>query len=195
MKTNSLSNSALSIGSISDRTGLAPSAIRYYEDEGLIAPGRNASGHRRYARSDIRRLSFVQISQGLGFTIAEIREAVDFCRYYAAQARRFPRFPPTAPRPKPTGRASRAASGPNSTPASPGCSSCGPSSTAASAAAACRSRPARSTTRATGQNGSAPGRATSWATPRPTDPLPKNKANVIDKPCPARPRLGRSHIT
>ncbi|MBU2999976.1 redox-sensitive transcriptional activator SoxR [Roseovarius nubinhibens] len=76
MKTNNLSNSALSIGSISARTGLAPSAIRYYEDEGLIAPGRNASGHRRYARSDIRRLSFVQISQGLGFTIAEIREAL-----------------------------------------------------------------------------------------------------------------------
>lgn len=76
MQNNALRNSALSIGAVSSRTGLAPSAIRYYEEEGLIAPGRNAAGHRRYARADLRRLSFVQISQGLGFTIAEIRDAL-----------------------------------------------------------------------------------------------------------------------
>lgn len=64
----------LSIGYLSSRTGLAVSAIRFYEEKGLITPGRNAGGQRRYTRADIRRLSFVMISQKLGFTLAEIRE-------------------------------------------------------------------------------------------------------------------------
>ena len=76
MQNSPLRNRGLTIGYVADRTGLSPSAIRYYEDEGLVTPDRNASGHRRYARSDIRRLSFVMISQGLGFTIAEIRQAL-----------------------------------------------------------------------------------------------------------------------
>jgi MerR family redox-sensitive transcriptional activator SoxR len=63
----------LSIGEIADRTGLAVSAIRYYEDEGLIRPFRNAGNQRRFDRSDIRRLSFVKIAQELGFPLAEIR--------------------------------------------------------------------------------------------------------------------------
>ncbi|MAP94670.1 MAG: redox-sensitive transcriptional activator SoxR [Ponticaulis sp.] len=62
----------LSIGDIAKRTGLAVSAIRYYETMGLITPHRNAGGHRRYMRSDIRRLSFVMIAQQLGFSINEI---------------------------------------------------------------------------------------------------------------------------
>ncbi|MDX1785627.1 MAG: redox-sensitive transcriptional activator SoxR [Roseovarius sp.] len=53
------------------------SAIRYYETEGLVAPDRTDTGQRRYARSDIRRLSFVMVSQGLGFSIAEIRAALE----------------------------------------------------------------------------------------------------------------------
>lgn len=63
----------LTIGFVAKRTGLAVSAIRYYEDEGLISVGRSAAGHRRFARADIRRLSFIKITQGLGFSIAEIR--------------------------------------------------------------------------------------------------------------------------
>ena len=66
----------LSIGQVSDRTGLAASAIRYYEDEGLVRPERNAAGQRRYVKSDIRRLSFIMLSQKMGFTISEIREAM-----------------------------------------------------------------------------------------------------------------------
>lgn len=66
----------LSIGQVADRTGLSPSAIRYYEDEGLVSPNRNTAGQRRYANTDIRRLSFVMLSQKLGFTISEIREAL-----------------------------------------------------------------------------------------------------------------------
>ena len=64
----------LSIGQLAERTGLAVSAIRYYETQGLVSPERNAGGQRRFLRSDIRRLSFVQIAQQFGFTIGQIRE-------------------------------------------------------------------------------------------------------------------------
>lgn len=66
-------SNGLTIGDIAERTGLAVSAIRFYEEKGLVAPLRNAGGQRRYDRADIRRLSFVMISQELGFTLAEIR--------------------------------------------------------------------------------------------------------------------------
>ncbi|MDD9908768.1 MAG: redox-sensitive transcriptional activator SoxR [Ahrensia sp.] len=62
----------LSIGDVADRTGLSVSAIRFYEDRGLVRPDRNAGGQRRFERSDIRRLSFVQIAQQLGFSIEQI---------------------------------------------------------------------------------------------------------------------------
>jgi len=64
----------LTIGQLASRTGLSISAIRYYETQGLVTPGRNAGGQRRFLRSDIRRLSFVLIAQQFGFTIAEISE-------------------------------------------------------------------------------------------------------------------------
>ncbi|WP_166416020.1 redox-sensitive transcriptional activator SoxR [Cochlodiniinecator piscidefendens] len=64
----------LAIGTIAARTGLAVSAVRYYEEERLVFPVRAASGHRHFRRSDIRRLSFVRIAQQLGFSIADIRE-------------------------------------------------------------------------------------------------------------------------
>ena len=74
----------LSIGDMAARTGLAVSAIRYYEDEGLVQPWRNAGGQRRFQRADLRRLSFVMIAQRLGFSIAEIRaEMVDLPRHRA----------------------------------------------------------------------------------------------------------------
>ncbi len=66
----------LTIGQVAKRTGLATSAIRYYEDEGLVLPFRNTAGQRRFDSADIRRLSFVMLSQKLGFTISEIREAM-----------------------------------------------------------------------------------------------------------------------
>lgn len=62
----------LSIGDLAARTGLAVSAIRFYETHDIIKPVRNAGGHRRYGRSDIRRLSFVMAAQKLGFSLAEI---------------------------------------------------------------------------------------------------------------------------
>ena len=62
----------LTIGELADRTGLSVSAIRFYEDKGLVHPARNRGGQRRFLRSDIRRLSFVLVSQEFGFSIAEI---------------------------------------------------------------------------------------------------------------------------
>ena len=64
----------LSIGQVAARTGLSVSAIRFYEEQGLVAPLRNAGGQRRFLSSDIRRLSFVLIAQQLGFPLSEIRE-------------------------------------------------------------------------------------------------------------------------
>ena len=67
----------LSIGEIAARTGLAVSAIRYYEEEGLVAPWRNPAGRRRFQRADIRRLSFVMVAQQFGFTLSQIRAELD----------------------------------------------------------------------------------------------------------------------
>ncbi len=71
------SNGALSIGQIAERTGLSVSAIRFYEAQGLVQPTRTHSGHRRYRRSDLRRLSFVMIAQQLGFPLQEIRARLE----------------------------------------------------------------------------------------------------------------------
>ena len=62
----------LTIGDLAARTGLAVSAIRFYETHGIVKPVRNDGGHRRYGRSDIRRLSFVMAAQKMGFSLAEI---------------------------------------------------------------------------------------------------------------------------
>lgn len=67
---------SLSIGEVARRTGLAVSAIRYYEEMGLVRPGRTAGGQRVFERADIRRLSFVMIAQRLGFSITDIRVAL-----------------------------------------------------------------------------------------------------------------------
>lgn len=64
----------LSIGQLAKRTGLAVSAIRYYEEQGLVKSERNAGGQRRFRRADIRRLSFVQIAQQFDFSLKNIAE-------------------------------------------------------------------------------------------------------------------------
>ena len=70
-------NEGLSIGALARRTGLAVSAIRYYEAQGLIKPWRNGGGQRRFERADLRRLSFVMIAQQFGFTLPQIKEQLD----------------------------------------------------------------------------------------------------------------------
>lgn len=66
------STQGLTIGDLAARTGLAVSAIRFYETHGIVHPVRNAGGHRRYGRHDLRRLSFVMAAQSLGFPLADI---------------------------------------------------------------------------------------------------------------------------
>jgi MerR family redox-sensitive transcriptional activator SoxR len=62
----------LTIGDLARRTGLSVSAIRFYEEKGLIQPHRSRGNQRRFLRSDIRRLSFALIAQRLGFTLERI---------------------------------------------------------------------------------------------------------------------------
>lgn len=69
--------SLISIGEVAERTGLAVSAIRYYEAEGLVSARRSRGGRRLFLRSDIRRLSFVMIAQQLGFSLDEIKRELD----------------------------------------------------------------------------------------------------------------------
>lgn len=64
--------SLISIGDLARRTGLSVSAIRFYEQRGLVRALRTGGNQRRFARADIRRLSFALIAQRLGLTLAEI---------------------------------------------------------------------------------------------------------------------------
>ena len=62
----------LTIGELSRRTGLSVSAIRFYEARGLVTAVRSAGNQRRFARADLRRLSFALIAQQLGLSLGEI---------------------------------------------------------------------------------------------------------------------------
>lgn len=66
----------LSIGELADRAGVAPSALRYYEAEGLIDATRTEGGQRRFERETLRRVSFIRVAQQVGLTLDEIREAL-----------------------------------------------------------------------------------------------------------------------
>jgi MerR family redox-sensitive transcriptional activator SoxR len=66
----------LTIGQVSARSGVAPSALRYYEEQGLVAATRTAGGARRFPRSVLRRLAFVRAAQNVGLSLVEIREAL-----------------------------------------------------------------------------------------------------------------------
>lgn len=65
----------LTIGQLAARTGVAVSALRYYEERGLIRSLRSGGRHRRFLRSDIRRVSFIRIAQSLGLSIADLADA------------------------------------------------------------------------------------------------------------------------
>ena len=67
-------NDLLTIGDLARRTGLTPSAIRFYEDKGLLQSHRTGGNQRRFLRSDIRRLSFILIVQKLGLSLEDIGE-------------------------------------------------------------------------------------------------------------------------
>ena len=64
----------LSIGEVAKRAGLRPSALRYYEEVGLLSPSDRVSGRRHYDASVLDRLRVIACAQSAGFTIVEIRE-------------------------------------------------------------------------------------------------------------------------
>jgi MerR family transcriptional regulator, redox-sensitive transcriptional activator SoxR len=65
-------SSLLTIGEASRRSGVAASALRFYEERGLIASERTGSGHRRYPRPMLRRIAFIVFAQRIGLSLGEI---------------------------------------------------------------------------------------------------------------------------
>ncbi len=78
------SDQLLPIGEVARRSGLAVSALRYYESRGLIASERAGSGHRRYPRRVLRRIAFIVFAQRVGLTLDEI--AAELARLPADRA-------------------------------------------------------------------------------------------------------------
>lgn len=66
----------LTIGEVAERSGLAPSAIRFYERQGLVHAQRTSSGQRRFRRDVFRRIAFIRIAQRVGLTLDEIVTAL-----------------------------------------------------------------------------------------------------------------------
>ena len=66
----------LTIGQVAERTGVATSALRYWEALGLISSGRTTGNQRRYDRPTIRRVSFIRAAQRVGLSLEEIRDAL-----------------------------------------------------------------------------------------------------------------------
>ena len=92
----------LTIGELAARSGVAPSALRYYERLGLIHSIRTGGNQRRYERAELRRVAFVRDPRRSGCRWTEIGRALD-------------RYPPGVRRPRPTGRGCPAPGGPGST--------------------------------------------------------------------------------
>lgn len=67
----------LTVGELAERTGVATSALRFYEERGLLHPERSESGHRRYPRHLARRVAFIVFAQRVGLTLEEIRAELD----------------------------------------------------------------------------------------------------------------------
>ncbi len=67
----------IAIGDLARRAGVAASALRFYEAQGLIAGGRSAGGRRQYPRHVLRRVAFVRAAQAVGLGLGDIRAALD----------------------------------------------------------------------------------------------------------------------
>lgn len=64
----------LTVTQVSQRSGFAPSALRFYEDRGLISASRTPGGRRQYERAVLRRLAFIRAAGNIGLTLEETRE-------------------------------------------------------------------------------------------------------------------------
>lgn len=67
----------LTIGEVADRSGVPHTALRFYEERGLITSERTAGNQRRYARAVLRRLAFIRTAQRVGLSLEEIHDALD----------------------------------------------------------------------------------------------------------------------
>jgi MerR family redox-sensitive transcriptional activator SoxR len=72
----SVMHDLLTIGELAARSGVAPSALRYYERLGLIRAGRTGGNQRRYERAELRRVAFIRIAQRVGVSLEEIAAAL-----------------------------------------------------------------------------------------------------------------------
>lgn len=66
----------LTVGEVAERSGFAPSAVRYYERLGLIAASRTSGGQRRFERNVLRRLAFIRAAGNIGLSLEEVRQAL-----------------------------------------------------------------------------------------------------------------------
>ena len=66
----------LTIGELSERSGVATSALRFYEERGLIGSRRTTGNQRRYAKATLRRVAFIRTAQRVGLTLEEVSEAL-----------------------------------------------------------------------------------------------------------------------
>lgn len=78
----------LTIGEVARRSGVAASALRFYEERGLLHSERAGSGHRRYPRSVLRRIAFIVYAQRVGLTLQEISVELAKLPAYGAPTRR-----------------------------------------------------------------------------------------------------------
>lgn len=78
----------MTIGEVAARSGVASSALRFYEDRGLITSERTGAGHRRYPRPVIRRIAFIVFAQRIGLSLEEIRAELDKLPAHRAPGRK-----------------------------------------------------------------------------------------------------------
>jgi len=71
-----MTSELLTVGEVAHRSGMAASALRYYEREGLIGATRTSGGQRRYERGVLRRLAFIRAARNVGLSLDEVREAL-----------------------------------------------------------------------------------------------------------------------
>jgi MerR family transcriptional regulator, redox-sensitive transcriptional activator SoxR len=67
----------LTVSEVARRSGFAPSAIRFYDKQGLITASRTSGGQRRFERNMLRRLAFIRAARNVGLTLEEIAAALD----------------------------------------------------------------------------------------------------------------------
>lgn len=72
-----MDNNLLSVGEVAERSGFAPSAVRYYERTGLLHAERTLGNQRQFHRDVLRRLAFIRIAQKVGLSLDEIVTALD----------------------------------------------------------------------------------------------------------------------